>query len=154
VRDFQRRYFKRFSDATAWIHRTYEQVDRDKEVVSKFGRRRRLPLAGSGVNDARYHRLAVNSLIQGSLADLVGRALIRIAHRLETEFPGRARAVLTVHDSIVIEVVEEEAVIEAVARVVHEEMTRKPRPDFKVFFPVDLDVGRAWNNLSSYSFAA
>ena len=106
-------FFARYPAAAAWLDRTRQNAKQLGFVPGFFGRVRRLPYASSGDPEkaAEAMRQAVNSPIQGSAADVTGLGLIRIRDMLREvdEKTGRlfgdfARLILTVHDSIILEV--------------------------------------------------
>lgn len=151
VEDFIKRYFEKYSSADAWIKSIWEEIDKYKYVVSKLGRHRRIPYAGEKGLTSRAHRQAVNSLIQGTAADICGMALIRLWDRLVAGgFQGRPE--LTVHDSIIVECPDEE--VNDIVHLMQAEMTKKPIDDFEVPLHVDLGVGERWSELSSVKVAA
>ncbi len=115
------RYFERMPRVKAFIEDTIGLARRQGFVATVFGRRRPIPELTSGNYQERSlgERLAVNSVIQGSAADIIKVAMIRCHDRLRKEFPG-ARLVLQVHDELVFEV--PEALAGAVKRAVVEEM--------------------------------
>ena len=126
------RYFERMPHVKAFIETTVEQARRDGFVATVFGRRRPIPELQSGNYQERSlgERLAVNSVIQGSAADIIKVAMIRCHERLEREFPD-AKLVLQVHDELVFEVPAGHA--EAVKEAVMQEMTAA--------FPLDPPLG-------------
>ena len=107
----------------AFIESTIEIVRRQGYVTTVFGRRRDIPEFASPNFQTRSlgERLAVNSIIQGTAADIIKVAMIRCHQRLGRDFPG-ARLVLQVHDELVFEVPEDQA--EAVKTAVVEEMVQ------------------------------
>jgi DNA polymerase-1 len=115
------RYFERLPRVKAFIERTIELARRNGYVATVFGRRRPIPELASGNFQERSlgERLAVNSVIQGSAADIIKAAMIRCHERLERGFPG-SRLVLQVHDELVFETPEDQAV--SVRDAVVEEM--------------------------------
>ena len=135
------RYFERLPKVKAFIEETIELAKHQGYVASVFGRRRPIPELRSDNYQERSlgERLAVNSVIQGSAADIIKVAMISCQERLEREFPG-ARLVLQVHDELVFEVPENLA--EAVRAAVVEEMV-----DAYPMEPplgVDAGVGPDW----------
>src|SRR5918911_4213 len=99
------RYLARFPHVQDFIARTIEQAGRDGYVTSLLGRRRPVPELRAMNRQTRSlgERLAVNSVMQGSNADIIKVAMIRIAQRLREEGRG-ARLVLQVHDELLLEV--------------------------------------------------
>ena len=98
-------YLARFPHVQDFIARTIEQAARDGYVTSLLGRRRPVPEIRAGNRQTRSlgERLAVNFVMQGSNADIIKVAMIRIHRRLREE--GRAaRLVLQVHDELLLEV--------------------------------------------------
>jgi DNA polymerase-1 len=120
----------------AFIEETIETGRRQGYVTTVFGRRRDIPEFASSNFQTRSlgERLAVNSVIQGTAADIIKVAMIRCHRRLPREFPG-ARLVLQVHDELVFEV--PEADLEGVKSAVVEEMTAA----FPMEPPLGVDVG-------------
>jgi DNA polymerase-1 len=129
-------YLARFPHVQDFIARTIEQAARDGYVTSLLGRRRPVPeiRAGNRQTRALGERLAVNFVMQGSNADIIKVAMIRIHDRLREE--GRAaRLVLQVHDELLLEVPEAE--VSAVRELVKMEMCGA----FALDPPLQVDVG-------------
>jgi DNA polymerase-1 len=99
-----RRYFERYSGVQEFIDRTIEEVRRTGVAQTLFGRRRPIPDMQSRNPAARSfaERTAVNTPLQGTAADLIKVAMIRIARRLSAERL-QARMLLQVHDELVFE---------------------------------------------------
>src|SRR5207244_8242887 len=99
--------------------RTKEQAERDGYVTTLLGRRRPVPEIRASNRQTRSlgERLAVNSVMQGTAADIIKVAMVRIHERLRAEGRG-ARLVLQVHDELLLEVPDAEtsAVKELVRR--------------------------------------
>jgi len=101
-------YFERLPKVRTWIDSTVETARAEGEVRTMFGRRRKLPeLASKDPRQKSFgERIAVNTPIQGSAADLIKKAMIDLDARIESEgLP--ARMLLQVHDELVLEVPEE-----------------------------------------------
>ena len=130
------RYFERLPRVRAFTLATIDQACKQGFVTTMFGRRRPIPELQSGNYQERSlgERLAVNSVIQGSAADIIKVAMIRCRDRLRRE-SGDARLVLQVHDELVFEVPAAHA--EAVKRIVVEEMAAA----FPLDPPLGVDVG-------------
>jgi DNA polymerase-1 len=88
---------------------------------------------------ARAEREAINAPIQGTAADLVKIAMVRVYNRLMSEKLG-ARMILQVHDELLLEVPEEEA--ERTSRAVREEM--ESVHELAIPLVVDVGVGKNW----------
>ncbi len=134
-------YFEQLPKVRAWIDETVERATADREVRTMFGRRRRLPeLASKDPRQRSFgERIAVNTPIQGSAADLIKKAMIDLDARIEREdLP--ARLLLQVHDELVLEVRDDAR--DAVRDVVVEEM--EGVADLAVPLSVDAHFGATW----------
>ena len=134
-------YLARFPHVQDFIARTIEQATRDGYVTSLLGRRRPVPeiRAGNRATRSLGERLAVNFVMQGSNADIIKVAMIRIHDRLRAEGRG-ARMVLQVHDELLLEVPEAE--VSAVRELVRDEMCGAY--DLDPPLAVDVGVGENW----------
>jgi DNA polymerase I len=129
-------YLARFPHVQDFIQRTIEQAARDGYVTTLFGRRRPVPEIRASNRQTRSlgERLAVNSVMQGTAADVIKRAMVAIHARLRSE--GRsARLVLQVHDELLLEAPEAE--VSAVKELVREEMVGA----YELDPPLEVDVG-------------
>ena len=123
----------------AWITEVHQQALNNGEIRTLYGRRRYLPniysaLAGD-VAEAKRH--AVNTVIQGTAADMLKLALIRLHDRL----PDEVRMLLPVHDSVLLQV--PESLVEETQQIVKEAMESVPE-GFTVPLKVDVKTGRTW----------
>jgi DNA polymerase-1 len=135
-------YLARFPHVQDFIARTIEEAARDGYVTSLLGRRRPVPEIRAQSRQTRSlgERLAVNFVMQGSNADIIKMAMIRIHRRLRDE--GRsARLVLQVHDELLLEAPEAE--VTAVKALVREEMCDAYPLDPPL--AVDVGAGADWN---------
>jgi DNA polymerase I len=135
-------YLARFPLVQDFIQRTIEQAEQDGYVTTLFGRRRPVPELKASNRQTRSlgERLAVNSVMQGTAADVIKAAMVSIHHRLRDE--GRsARLVLQVHDELLLEVPEPE--VPAVRELVREEMCGAYPLDPPL--AVDIGSGDDWN---------
>ncbi len=129
-------YLARFPHVQDFIQRTIEQAARDGYVTTLFGRRRPVPEIRASNRQTRSlgERLAVNSVMQGTAADVIKKAMVAIHERLRAE--GRtARLVLQVHDELLLEAPEAE--VPAVKQLVREEMCAA----YPLDPPLEVDVG-------------
>ena len=135
-------YLARFPLVQDFIQRTIEQARRDGYVTSLLGRRRPVPEIRASNRQTRSlgERLAVNFVMQGSNADIIKVAMIRIHERLRAEGRG-ARLVLQIHDELLLEVPETE--VSAVRDLVREEMCGAYPLDPPL--AVDVGVGDDWD---------
>ncbi len=139
-------YLARFPLVQDFIQRTIEQAARDGYVTSLLGRRRPVPEIRASNRQTRSlgERLAVNFVMQGSNADIIKVAMVRIHERLRAE--GRAaRLVLQVHDELLLEVPDAE--VSGVRDLVRDEMCRAYPLDPPL--AVDVGVGDDWNEAKS-----
>jgi DNA polymerase-1 len=139
-------YLARFPHVQDFIARTIEQAKRDGYVTSLLGRRRPVPEIRAMNRQTRSlgERLAVNFVMQGSNADIIKVAMIRIARRLRDEGRG-AKLVLQVHDELLLEVPEVE--VSKVRDLVREEMVGAYALDPPL--GVDVGVGDNWAEAKS-----
>ncbi len=135
-------YLARFPLVQDFIQRTIEQARRDGYVTSLLGRRRPVPEIRASNRQTRSlgERLAVNFVMQGSNADIIKVAMIRIHRRLRDEGRG-ARLVLQIHDELLLEVPETE--VSAVRELVRQEMCGAYPLDPPL--AVDVGVGDDWD---------
>jgi DNA polymerase-1 len=139
-------YLARFPYVQDFIARTIEQAKRDGYVTTLFGRRRPVPEIRASNRQTRSlgERLAVNSVMQGTAADIIKVAMVAIHRRLLEE--GRAsRLVLQVHDELLVEAPERE--VGAVKELLRAEMVGA----FELDPPLAVDVGAGedWNEAKS-----
>ena len=139
---FKKDYFKSQPGVQAYIDEIVEQAKKTGEVRTLLGRRRTLRDINSRNRGAREaaERMATNTPIQGSAADLIKLAMIRIWAILAEVHP-KARLLLQVHDELLVEAPENEA--DAVAQVVQREMQNI----FPLKVPLDAEahIGKNWD---------
>jgi DNA polymerase I len=139
-------YLARFPYVQDFIARTIEQATRDGYVTTLLGRRRPVPEIRAMNRQTRSlgERLAVNSVMQGTAADIIKVAMVAIHARLREE--GRAaRLVLQVHDELLLEAPAAE--VSAVKELVRMEMCAAYPLDPPL--AVDLGVGDDWHEAKS-----
>ncbi len=138
------RYFERYQGVRTFIDRTLEEVRRTQSVRTLFGRVRPIPdIASRNANMRGFsERTAVNTPLQGTGADLIKLAMIRIARELR-ERKLRAQMVLQVHDELVFDVpvAEVDEVRELVKRAMEQVI------ELKVPIVADVGVGPNWRDL-------
>jgi len=139
--DFHRQYFETYPGVKAYMDSTIEKARQEKRVTTMLGRHRLLPDIDSPNRTVREfaERTAINTPIQGSAADMIKLAMIRVHERLK-DLGDAARMILQVHDELVFEV--EKKSLEKVKQTVKEEMERAL--ELKVPVVVDLGVGENW----------
>ncbi len=141
AREFIQEYFQRFSGVRSFLDEQVEQA-RDRGYVQTLGGRRRYvpEINAKNWNVRQFgERIAQNTPIQGTAADLIKEAMIRIHHRVREEFP-LARLLLQVHDELLLEVPGDD--VEEVTGMVVEEM--EGALELSVPLAVDVGVGDSW----------
>jgi len=139
---FIERYFGRYPLIKEFIDETVAAAERDGFVTTVLGRRRYVPEIYSqnqGVRSAA-ERVAVNTPIQGSAADLIKLAMLRLDRRLPDACPD-AWMTLQVHDELIFDVPADRA--DAVSAIVREEMEGAMK--LNVPLKVDIAVGTTWS---------
>lgn len=141
ARAFIATYFERFQGVRAYLDRMIEQAREQGYVETLFGRRRYIPELRDRNHNVRAfgERSAQNSPIQGSAADLIKIAMIRIHRRLAAERL-EGRMLLQVHDELVFEAPEQE--LDALRTLVVDEMAHGA--ELVVPLVVDVGIGRDW----------
>ncbi len=129
-------YLERLPRVRAYIEETLESVRREGRVETLYGRARWLPDINAKNWNLRENakRMAINARIQGTAADILKKAMVRVERRLLAE-RSRAALLLTVHDELVLEAPAGE--VETVGAWVKEEMEGAERLDA----PLQVDVG-------------
>ena len=136
-------YFARYAGIDAFLTQVLEETLRTGYARTILGRRR--PIAGIKNTTGRMRNLpertAINTVIQGSAADLIKRAMLNVEARLQRErHPGRL--LLQIHDELVLETPVE--AVESLAKIVREEMVSAMA--LAVPLGVDIEVGYDWLN--------
>ena len=134
-------YKKTYSGIAAYLENAIEQAKEKGYAETLFGRRRPLPelRASNRVQRAFGERVAMNTPIQGTAADIIKIAMVRVYRRLRREVPA-ARLILQVHDELIVETPQETA--DAVRELVRQEM--EAAASLSVPLLVDAKVGRTW----------
>lgn len=134
-------YLATYPQVDEYMNSTIENAKRDGFVESLFGRRRYLPeLASSnGMLRAFGERVARNMPIQGTAADIIKIAMIRVAERLSREKLD-AKLILQVHDELIVEAREDLA--ETVCKIITEEMENAALLSLPL--SVDAASGKTW----------
>jgi DNA polymerase-1 len=136
-------YFETFGGVRDYLHSVVERARKDGYTETMLGRRRYLPDLTSDNRQRREmaERMALNAPIQGSAADIIKVAMLRV-HRALAESALRTRMLLQVHDELVLEVAEGER--EAVERLVCTEMGAAHELD--VPLEVSVGFGHSWDD--------
>jgi DNA polymerase-1 len=137
-------YFQRYRGVRTWLDRTLEEARHQEYVKTLFGRIRPIPEINSRDANVRHfaERIAVNSPIQGTAADVIKIAMIRVHQALRDKHLS-AKILLQVHDELVLEVPEAE--VENTRIMVQEEMEGAAK--LLVPLKVDLNVAGNWMDM-------
>jgi DNA polymerase-1 len=137
-------YFEKYSGVRRFIDRTLDQARRDQKVSTLFGRVRPIPdINARNANQRGFaERTAVNTPLQGTAADLIKLAMIRIDGVLR-ERGMKSRMTLQVHDELVFEVPEAEA--DAMRALVRQHMENVYKLEVPLL--VEIGVGPNWRDL-------
>ncbi len=141
AKEYLDKYFLRLVRVKEWHADALAEAREQGEVRTLFGRRRLLPELNSQNRGevARAERLAINTPIQGSAADLIKRAMLRADRELAAKVPD-ARLILQVHDELLVEVPEAQA--EQAVAVVKDAMEHAA--ELAVPLRVDAGTARSW----------
>jgi len=144
AKQFIANYFGRYKGVRTFIDKTLEQARRELKVTTLFGRVRPIPdINSKNVNQRGFaERTAVNTPLQGTAADLIKIAMIRIDAALR-ERGLKSRMTLQVHDELVFEVPESE--VDVMRALVREHMEHAH--ELAVPLQVDMGVGANWRDL-------
>jgi DNA polymerase-1 len=135
------RYFARYAGVKRWLEGAVETARTEGEVRTLFGRKREIPEIHSRNPGLRQQaeRMAVNTPIQGTAADVIKIAMIRVDGALRASGLD-ARLLLQVHDELVLEVADRD--LEPLGKLVREEM--EGAAALQAPLEVDVGHGRTW----------
>ncbi len=137
-------YFDRYAGIRDFIKSTVEKAEKTGKVKTILGRERKINgiTSRNKTEKSGAERIAVNTVIQGSAADIVKTAMIKTVKRLEKE-KVKAGMILQVHDELIFEVPESE--LKAVRIMVQEEM--ESAAVLSVPLKVSIESGKSWGEL-------
>ena len=134
-------YLTHYSGVKAYMDKVTASAEKDGWAVTMFGRKRFIPeiLSTNKTVKALGKRIAMNTPIQGTAADIIKIAMIRVYRRLKGELP-EAKLILQVHDELIVEAPEAQA--DKAAQILTEEM----QGAVKLAVPLTADAkeGRSW----------
>ncbi len=144
--DYIRRYFERLEGVRAFIDETLAKARQTAFVTTMYGRRRYLPElnAPEGGARAQAERIAINMPIQGTAADLIKVAMVRLSAELK-KIGNAGRILLQVHDELLLEV--ENPRLKAVSEMVKDAMERAA--ELQVPLKAELKSGPNWAELAA-----
>lgn len=134
-------YLAHYSGVDEYMKNVVEKAKLDGYVETMFGRRRYLPELSSGKAMMRAfgERVARNMPIQGTAADIIKIAMVKVDHRIKAEGL-KARLILQIHDELIVEAPQDES--ERVAKLLQEEMENAVK--LSVPLTADAAIGRTW----------
>lgn len=134
-------YLSKYSGVDAFMKRTVEDAKKNLYVSTMFGRRRYVPEINAGNKNvqAAAGRIAMNTPIQGTAADIIKLAMIRVYNRLKEEKLA-ARLILQVHDELIVEA--EENCAQRAAEILKSEMESCVKLDVPLV--ADVKTGKTW----------
>jgi DNA polymerase I len=144
AKEYIERYFERYTGVAAFIERTLETVRRDQSVRTAFGRVRPIPdIQSRNPNQRGFaERTAVNTPLQGTAADLIKIAMLRIDAAMR-ERGLKSAMTLQVHDELLFDVVPEEA--DEMQELVKREM--ESAATFSVPIVAEVGLGSNWRDI-------
>lgn len=139
--EYIEQYFETYPEVKKFLDTMVENAKKNGYVETMYGRRRPIPELSSGnfMQRSFGERVAMNSPIQGTAADIMKIAMIRVWERLHKENL-ESRLILQVHDELLIETLAEEE--EQVRRILTEEMQHAA--ELSVNLEIDLHTGSDW----------
>jgi len=143
--DYIKRYFERFPGIRDYIEETKEFARREGYVETIFGRRIHYPEIRSPNPSVRAfnERASTNARLQGTAADIIRRAMIRMDAALVAAELDAVRMLLQVHDELIFEAREED--VEPAIPVIREVMENAAMPAVSMSVPLSVDARAAHN---------
>jgi len=148
--EFLNAYFARFPEIKIYMDDTIKFCRKSGYVNNIFGRRSHF----NGINDKNFNvrnfqeRAAINAPIQGSAAEIMRLAMIRLNKKFESLKDNKSKILLQIHDELIFEVPEKE--VKNITKVIQEEMTSVTESDLHSFstpLTVDVNIGDNWGIL-------
>lgn len=139
--EYIEKYFETYPRIKQFLDESVEEAKKNGYVCTLFGRRRPVPeLSSSNYMQRSFgERVAMNSPIQGTAADIIKIAMVRVNERLKKENL-RSRLILQVHDELLVEAAVDE--VETVKQILLEEM--QGAADLDVCLEIDMHTGNSW----------
>jgi len=145
--EFLKSYFKKFPEIKDYMNSTINFCRKSGYVSNIFGRRCYI----TGINDKNYNvrnfqeRAAINAPIQGSAADIMRLAMIKIASELEKKSNYKTKMLLQIHDELVFETPQDE--LEKIVPIIKKNMldaSSSEHHQFTIPLTVDINSGNNW----------
>jgi DNA polymerase-1 len=143
--DFIERYLDRYSGIRRYMAETIARVREDAFVTTLFGRKIHVPMIRSKVQSERAgaERAAINAPVQGTAADIIKRAMVRMQPALDAAGLTGTRMLLQVHDELVFEVPEAE--VAQATEVIRTIMESAAGPALQLSIPLGVEIGTGAN---------
>ena len=147
---FLNQFRQQFPGLQKFIEDSKLKCRANKCLTTICGRKQYLPHIDHANKMIRLYaeRQAVNNLIQGSAADIVKMATIKVDEMLNNKFPNLGVLVLHIHDELLFEV-DVESYVE-IAEAIKIELERAYRLDSQILLPVKLKMGKSWADLKAF----
>ena len=134
-------YFKRFPGISNYIQETLAEVKERGHSTTLFGRKTWFPRINAANQNERQgsERAAINAPIQGTSADIIKRAMVRMGPALDEAGLTNVKMLLQVHDELVFELPEGD--VDAASEVIRQVMSNAAEPVVKLTVPLGIDIG-------------
>jgi DNA polymerase-1 len=141
AQDMISRYYERFPGISVYINETLEKARANGFTETLFGRKTWFPRITAPIQHERQgaERAAINAPIQGTSADIIKRAMVRMGPALEAAGLTRVRMLLQVHDELVFELPEGD--VEAASAVIRRVMESAAEPIVSLSVPLGVEIG-------------
>ena len=148
--EFLSAYFLRFPEIKTYMNNTIKFCRKSGFVLNIFGRKSHF----ININDKNYNvrnfqeRAAINAPIQGSAAEIMRLAMIRIDKKLKEQKVNKTKMLLQIHDELIFESPKDE--VKKISKVIIDEMSSVAESDqhsFSIPLTVDLNTGENWGTL-------
>lgn len=141
AQEYIKNYFEKYPKVKKFMEDTIKTAMKTGIVTTAFGRKRRIPeiTSSNKIMQAAGKRIAMNTPVQGTAADLIKIAMINVYRRLKAE-KINAKLILQVHDELIIE--SDVSCAERAADILREEMQNVY--EMKVPLVVDISTGKSW----------
>ena len=145
AKGFIEAYFREYPGVAAYMEAALESAKSHGKAYSDFGRSLLLPELKSSNRGRRGHaeRVAINMPVQGTAADIMKLAMLKVQSALQQELPSQVKLVMQVHDELVLEV--EDDCVQSAAKLLTKHMTECC--SLSVPLEVDTGVGPSWGEL-------
>ncbi len=144
--DFINSYFKKFPEIKEYMNSTISLCRKNGYVSNIFGRRIHL----KGINDKNFNirsfqeRAAINAPIQGSAADIIRLAMIKINKLIEDDSKMKTKMLLQIHDELIFECLEKDAAY--IKKTIKEAMISVSSSEYHMFsIPLDVNINSGYN---------